>query len=166
MDLLFMSITVACLVLSLHSKLQYLFGAFCETFYTNTTSSWRVETMFPVIIRMAASTFMTFILMRMLGLVARVMRGVVYGAKRNPSHIVIYPRVRFYKGVLPSPRCAICLCEGSNNAVLECGHAFHWACVCPWLDRRSTCPLCMRVQSRRVLDAMGRVVVDTLAGEN
>ena len=161
MDLLVMSIATACIILSLHSKLLYLFNTFCDTFYANTTPAWRVETMFPVVVRAATSAFMAFILTRMLALTVRAMRELLGGARRAKKKappVYIYPRVRLYNGILPTPRCVICLCEGSNNAVLECGHAFHWACVRPWLDRRNTCPLCMRVQGRRAVGG-GRVVM-------
>jgi len=136
-----------------------------EILYTNTTPVWRVETMLPVMLKVSTSAFSALILMRMLGVMTRVMREAVYGGgvrrtKPPVSEILIYiyPRVRFHKDTLSSPRCVICLCEGNNNAILECGHAFHWACVCPWLNAHNTCPLCMRRQSRRGVDAMGRLV--------
>jgi hypothetical protein len=131
--------------------------------------AWRVETMYMTVVKGLFSAFSTLILMRMLSLVMRLAWGV-FGhsrARQNkplPSEILlyVYPRVRFYEGVLPSndSRCVICLCEGNNNAVLECGHAFHWTCIRPWLDARSTCPLCMRTQARRAVDAMGKLVAE------
>ena len=147
MDILCMSITCSFLVLSLHSKLLYLLNTFHTT--------WSVETILPVVVKLATSLFLVFILLRMLCLLTRA---AVNGGAKAPL-VYVYPRVRFYKRVLPSPRCAICLCEGSNNAVLECGHAFHWNCVRPWLDRTNACPLCLREQSRRKVDVMGRVVL-------
>ena len=47
--------------------------------------------------------------------------------------------------------CTVCL-EMCTDSVLECGHAFHWRCVAPWLVseyrriKRSTCPICRRTQ--------------------
>lgn len=58
----------------------------------------------------------------------------------------------------PSP-CAVCLCEGTNNVALQCGHTYHWTCVQPWLDQRNACPLCKKAQSRWGLDENGMVMV-------
>lgn len=38
--------------------------------------------------------------------------------------------------------CAICLNDTQNQQPLLCGHAFHGACVDPWLLKHGSCPLC------------------------
>ncbi|KAG5178604.1 hypothetical protein JKP88DRAFT_329200, partial [Tribonema minus] len=41
--------------------------------------------------------------------------------------------------------CAICLAafeDGDELRRLRCGHAFHGACLQPWVDHHSDCPLC------------------------
>mmetsp|Transcript_9625 Transcript_9625/g.29160 ORF Transcript_9625/g.29160 Transcript_9625/m.29160 type:complete len:204 (-) Transcript_9625:2647-3258(-) len=41
--------------------------------------------------------------------------------------------------------CAVCLEElkkGEKVPVLQCGHLFHKACLQPWLEKHSQCPLC------------------------
>ncbi|KAG5178605.1 hypothetical protein JKP88DRAFT_158439 [Tribonema minus] len=41
--------------------------------------------------------------------------------------------------------CAICLAAfegGDALRRLRCGHAFHGACLQPWVDHHSDCPLC------------------------
>ena len=164
MNLIFISATIACILLALHSKSICVLQSLCQLMHI---PAWRVETMYMTVVKGLFSAISTLILMRMLSLVMRLAWGV-FGHSRarqnkpRPSEILlyVYPRVRFYQGVLPS-NCVICLCEGNNtNAVLECGHAFHWACIRPWLDARNTCPLCMRTQARRAVDAMGRLVAD------
>ena len=56
----------------------------------------------------------------------------------------------------PSPphaqTCPICLCE-RTDAVLQCGHAFHWDCVHVWLDAHNTCPVC-RTHQRRLKEPL------------
>lgn len=49
------------------------------------------------------------------------------------------------KGGSGNEMCAICLCAwepGDVQRSLPCFHAFHQACVDPWLKRRFQCPLC------------------------
>ena len=158
-----MSATTAFILLALHSKSICVLQSLCQLMHI---PAWRVETVYMTVVKGLFSAFSTLILMRMLSLVMRLAWGV-FGHSRarqnkpRPSEILlyVYPRVRFYEGVLPS-NCVICLCEGNTNAVLECGHAFHWACIRPWLDARNTCPLCMRTQARRAVDAMGRLIKD------
>eukprot|EP00741_Cyanophora_paradoxa_P020727 tig00021293_g20007.t1 len=44
-------------------------------------------------------------------------------------------------------QCAICLCEyeaGEELRVLPCRHSFHDACIVPWLQRSTCCPLCKK----------------------
>lgn len=45
-----------------------------------------------------------------------------------------------------SPYCAICLqnaAEGDKmRRLTACSHCFHAECIDPWLEKRSTCPLC------------------------
>lgn len=45
----------------------------------------------------------------------------------------------------PSQECALCLEEyvpGETVTRLNCLHAFHVACIDPWLEKNSTCPCC------------------------
>ena len=55
--------------------------------------------------------------------------------------------------------CTVCLCEGTNDVLLQCGHSFHWACIKRWLDQNNVCPLCKKRQSRVELDREGKVVL-------
>lgn len=38
--------------------------------------------------------------------------------------------------------CSICHDEFKTPVLLECQHIFCEVCVCKWLDREQTCPLC------------------------
>lgn len=45
----------------------------------------------------------------------------------------------------PSPACAICqepYKEGEETIVLACKHQFHADCICPWLAKVASCPIC------------------------
>lgn len=58
-----------------------------------------------------------------------------------------------------APMCAVCLCDveaGDLLRLLPCGHAFHQACVDPWLLATPTCPLCKDNVVSRALGALGR----------
>ena len=157
-------ITSLLTLFALHSKLHTVLLCLFDAFYASTTPVWRVETLYPVLLKLAASTTTVVMLMRMCGLVLRTVVGDAWGGrtrKTGPAILYVYPRVQFLRQPVPShPRCAVCLCEGSSNAVLECGHAFHWGCVRPWLDRKNTCPLCARRQMRRGVDADGHTVME------
>ena len=39
--------------------------------------------------------------------------------------------------------CCICK-QGGNNWVLDCGHEFHYSCLCKWKRFASNCPLCRK----------------------
>lgn len=44
-----------------------------------------------------------------------------------------------------SPACAICqepYREGEETIVLACKHQFHADCICPWLAKVASCPIC------------------------
>ncbi|CAH8354508.1 unnamed protein product [Eruca vesicaria subsp. sativa] len=45
-----------------------------------------------------------------------------------------------------SPYCAICLQDAAEGEKMRrltvCSHCFHAECIDPWLEKRSTCPLC------------------------
>jgi hypothetical protein len=159
------TITAFLLLLALLYKLHTILLCLSNAFHTATTPVWRVETLYPVLLKLAASATTTIMLMRMCGLLVRVALGCAWRAQ-NPQRtkpttpiIYIYPKIQFLHHLSPTPdACAICLCDGNNNAVLECGHAFHWGCVRPWLDAKNKCPLCARRQMRRAVDAEGRVV--------
>jgi len=45
--------------------------------------------------------------------------------------------------------CTICLGQ-RTDAVLQCGHVYHWECVSAWLDAKNTCPICRARQKRFV----------------
>jgi hypothetical protein len=160
------AIATLLLLLALLFKLHTIMLCLSNAIYTATTPVWRVETLYPVLLKLAASATTTIMLMRMCGLLLRVVVGCAWGAQRTktPSSsiiIYIYPNVQFLNHPTHhhNHHCAICLCAGSSDAVLECGHAFHWGCVRPWLDAKNKCPLCARRQMRRAVDAEGRVVV-------
>lgn len=150
----------ATILFALSEKLHLLLRCCSDLLHAHTTPAWRVETMYAVLIKLTASVVITVILLRMLGM---VVGAALMGSPRKTRQptIYLYPRVEFCApGAVPAAhRCAICLCEGSSNAVLECGHAFHWGCVRPWLDVKNKCPLCARRQVRLGVDGDGLVVV-------
>jgi hypothetical protein len=162
------AITAFLLLLALLYKLHTILLCISNAFHAATTPVWRVETFYPVLLKLAASATTTIMLIRMFGLLVRVALGCVLRAqtpqrtKPTTPIIYVYPNIQFLNHPTHHnhPRCAICLCDGNNNAVLECGHAFHWGCVRPWLDAKNKCPLCARRQMRRAVDAEGRVVVE------
>ena len=152
--------TITLVVIILHSKLHFILTA--TLFQPATTPLWRVETLYPTVLRLLASAITTIILMRVLGLLCvAVFHG--FASKRKtasrPTPIFyVYPRVRRHRPTQDDAQCTVCLSEGCDTA-LPCGHLFHWACVRPWLDAKNACPLCKRAQVRRGVDGMGRVVV-------
>ena len=78
----------------------------------------------------------------------------------NPPRIpkyFLYTRVSHCSSDIRSV-CMICLAEGSNDSMLQCGHTFHWACIRPWLDKKNTCPICKTKQNRIELDRVGSVI--------
>jgi hypothetical protein len=151
----------AFVILALYAKLETLFSSLSDTLHLHTTPAWRVEVLYAVLVRAAVSATTVAVLLQMLGLlVPLLLRCIADRTRRRPPfafHIVVYPRVKCANpATLPQDhRCAVCLCEGTSNAVLECGHAFHWSCVRPWLDRKNTCPLCAKRQMRKGIDADG-----------
>jgi hypothetical protein len=62
-------------------------------------------------------------------------------------HHFVYPSARFL--VKERETCCICLCQ-RTDAVLQCGHPYHWDCVNVWLDANNTCPICRAHQCRWV----------------
>ncbi|CAN8318457.1 unnamed protein product [Cochlearia groenlandica] len=54
--------------------------------------------------------------------------------------------IRRRKITAENPYCAICLqnaAEGEKmRRITACGHCFHADCIDPWLEKRSTCPVC------------------------
>ena len=69
----------------------------------------------------------------------------------SPSQLDRLPCCEYRVEMLPSlaeDGCVICQCsvnEGDAVRLLRCGHGFHRECVDQWLQRRSVCPLCVRV---------------------
>jgi len=61
-----------------------------------------------------------------------------------------YPRARTL--IRDSESCPICLCQ-RTDAVLQCGHSYHWNCVHVWLDAHNTCPVC-RTHQRRLKEPL------------
>ena len=44
---------------------------------------------------------------------------------------------------LPKPfECMICMDTAHDAVVTQCGHIFCWECLCQWLERQQTCPIC------------------------
>ena len=132
MDLLIIATTATFVVALLSTKLQCLLHEIPDMFVSSTAS-----------VRALATVTTVLILLRILGLL--VSQICVKDAKQK-AKFYFYPRVARFKD--DDSSCAICLCNGSNNAVLQCGHSFHWACVRPWLDVKNACPLCKCTQSR------------------
>ena len=160
--LAFVSITTLLLFI-LNSKLDYII----ENMHTSPV--WKIESIIHqnacmVSIRLLASAVTVLILLRVIGLMVKliVMDSRPAPRKRSKPIAFIYTKVDFYEHAPPrrisNTHCTICLCEGSNDVVLECGHVFHWNCVRPWLDLRNACPLCKRAQQRRGVDENGRFV--------
>ena len=149
---LFYAASIAlCIMFALQHETRFLVTQLHGAFYANTTSVWRVEVLFAVAVRIVASAISTVLLLRMLNMLVRVVAGWGCGgaaANKKGKIVFIYPGLRHHEDMDPDSNCVICLCEGNRNVVLECGHAFHWACIYPWLDARNTCPLCMRQQRR------------------
>ena len=123
--------TASFLLAALLSKLQNLLIEIPMIFTNRNTLTY--------ITRVALSLTTVLIIIRMLGLLTRT-----WSAAPKNYH---YPHVLSCND--KESRCIVCLCDGSNNIVLECGHSFHWTCVRPWLDGHNTCPLCKKVQHRR-----------------
>ncbi|KFK37262.1 hypothetical protein AALP_AA4G234700 [Arabis alpina] len=46
----------------------------------------------------------------------------------------------------PPPYCSICLLNATEGEIMRrltvCGHCFHGDCIDPWIEKKSTCPLC------------------------
>jgi hypothetical protein len=158
------AIASAFVFLALYAKLETLFSCLSDALHLHTTPAWRVEVLYAVLVRAVVSATTVAVLLQMLGLLVQpLLRWIADRTRRRPPfafHIVVYPRVKCANPTtLPQDhRCAVCLCEGTSNAVLECGHAFHWSCVRPWLDRKNTCPLCAKRQMRRGIDVDGQMV--------
>ena len=174
MRLLLTTIAAAALALTLLlSKLQQL-ALHLSTLLPGAASAWRVEILYPTLIRLLASAITTIILLRVLGVLCLVVRNCIVVSRRRTAtkrtapppkpFVYVYTRVRLYVDPATAPahvrdsRCAVCLEEGSSDVVLSCKHVFHWDCVRPWLDAKNACPLCKRAQARRGLDREGRVV--------
>ena len=50
--------------------------------------------------------------------------------------------------------CSICMNPLRHNVVLtRCNHAFHSACVTPWLNSHSTCPMCRNTNPKPLVPA-------------
>ena len=65
--------------------------------------------------------------------------------RRVRYHIYPYARVCLRELEV----CTICL-GSRTDAVLQCGHMYHWECVQQWLDTQNTCPVCRARQKRFV----------------
>lgn len=119
------------LLAALHSKLQNLLIEIPMIFSNHNTLA--------CITKVTISLTTVLIITRLLGLLARIWF--------SAPQFYHYPRVLRCSD--KKSRCVVCLCDGSNNTMLECGHSFHWACVRPWLDAHNMCPLCKKVQLRK-----------------
>lgn len=43
--------------------------------------------------------------------------------------------------------CTETLVEGDEVQLLPCKHAYHEACVAPWLKQNNSCPVCRQVRA-------------------
>jgi hypothetical protein len=168
LDLITATFAFSLILLTLQSKVLLVLHNINHLIDLYTTPVWRVETLYAVLVKVLISASTVFVLMRMLRVLVRLCMGevndggrAVMNRQKQKAVVYVYQKVRFCNDTTTTP-CIVCLCEGSNNAVLECWHSFHWDCVCPWLDQHNTCPLCKCRQSRRGLDAMGQLVVDVV----
>jgi hypothetical protein len=145
MDLVITTIGVSILLAVMHSKLLLIAEDIPNAFTPATAT------------KILTNISSVIIIARTLAYLARLL--LKREAEKQPPKpkYFLYPHVATCFDT-ESP-CAVCLYEGSNNAALQCGHTFHWACVRPWLDMRNTCPLCKRTQSRICLDDKGNVIV-------
>lgn len=141
MDLLTIATTATFVVALLSTKLQCLLHEIPDMFFSPAAS-----------IKTLATVTTVLILLRILGL---LVSHLAENSKRK-AKFYFYPRVARFKD--DDSSCAICLCNGSNNALLQCGHSFHWACVRPWLDVKNACPLCKCTQNRWGVDEKAMVV--------
>lgn len=55
-------------------------------------------------------------------------------------------RCRRWRKKTSEPYCSICLQDAAEGEKMRrltaCSHCFHAGCIDPWLEKRSTCPLC------------------------
>ena len=88
-----------------------------------------------VLLKMILAALMVVLILKFLTLIISLYR-VMFPVQHK--HVVAYHIVHVHS---LETRCPICLCAHTNCA-RYCGHAFHWTCVRPWLERRDACPLC------------------------
>ena len=50
--------------------------------------------------------------------------------------------------------CNICLTAMDNPLVTPCNHSFHLSCLCNWLDKHRTCPVCRQVFTPQEISRM------------
>jgi hypothetical protein len=145
MDLVAIAAATTFLLVDMHAKIQSLLN---ETGpHTALIRGAKVFTAITTIIVIA----------RILGHLTTIMLNRDDEQRPPRDTCFIYTHIANYSGDRQSA-CTVCLCEGSNDIRLQCGHSFHWACVRPWLDMKNTCPLCKKSQARLQLDSKGIVV--------
>ena len=145
MDLVVITVGASILLAEMHSKLQRIVEDAPNAFIPATA------------MKLLTNVSSVIVIARTLAYLAKLMLKREAAQQPQSPKYFLYPHVATCYDT-DSP-CAVCLCEGSNNTALQCGHTFHWACIRPWLDVKNTCPLCKRTQSRICLDAKGNVIV-------
>ena len=90
-------------------------------------------------IKLLLSYFLIKVIFDVIEITSDFFRLFVFVKSRRRRMCFVYPHARYINQV--SETCTVCLSSGTN-AVLECGHAYHWDCVRQWLDQKGTCPVC------------------------
>jgi len=74
-------------------------------------------------------------------------RAVLAACRATMSHQALYGRYATAeeKAAAAEESCSICHDDVNNAVILTCKHIFCEDCVCEWLERERTCPLCRAV---------------------
>ena len=148
MDIVITAALGAALLTEMHSKLQLLFVELPNVLNENHSMARATKIL--------ASLAIVILIARIIGLLTLF---VIEREKAREPKPTFYLYTHIASCRNDTSPCAVCLCEGTNNITLQCGHSYHWTCVQPWLDQRNACPLCKKAQSRWGLDENGRVLV-------
>jgi len=75
------------------------------------------------------------------------LRAAVATCRSTMLHQPLYGRYASADDLTDDTTCSICHDDVSNPVILSCKHIFCEDCVCEWLERERTCPLCRAVVS-------------------